>query len=395
MSQRNGRERTALIERSLRACHNLVRQGLTGLWLASAVLSIASMARAQTRRTELISDEPECARCTISIRRLLTIGDSDGPGLIPVGLHRVRVDGADRYWILAGDEPPMVFDSNGRFVRLVGRSGRGPGEFVRVNDAVLIPGDSIVVVDGTLRKATVFGPDLSPARDINLEHHLYPLLVLSWPASVIANGNVATPDGSGWPLHHVSLAQERVVVKRSFGPESGDLRRGQFYALVQVLAPAATESFWTANEMKYHLYQWSLDGDLLRSMERRPSWFARPSRLALGNIESPPDPAVTALRTDDTGLLWLFARVPAPSWRRAWPKGAAAGVELDYRQIALDKMFRTVVEVINPRTSRVVARRLLSEWVVEVLPAGRVAIYSVGEDGVPHVLIAELRLLRR
>jgi hypothetical protein len=48
-----------------------------------------------------------------------------------------------------------VFDAAGRLVRLVGKSGRGPGEFSRAGDICRTRGDTLVVSDPVARRTTV------------------------------------------------------------------------------------------------------------------------------------------------------------------------------------------------------------------------------------------------
>lgn len=53
-----------------------------------------------------------------------------------------------------------VFDSTGRFLRALGRPGRGPGELSRsANGVFVLGGDSILVLDPGERRMTVFAPD--------------------------------------------------------------------------------------------------------------------------------------------------------------------------------------------------------------------------------------------
>jgi hypothetical protein len=111
----------------------------------------------------------------------------------------------------------------------------------------------------------------------------------------------------------------------------------------------------------------------------------------LGTPNSPPPPAITDVAEDSTGLVWVFVRVAAPTWREAWP---AVGGEFDYRQMSLDKMFRTMVEVIDPGRQSVVTRTVLNQWVVSALPGSRVASYLTNEDGSVHIRIEEFGLRR-
>jgi predicted acylesterase/phospholipase RssA len=52
-----------------------------------------------------------------------------------------------------------LFDSDGGFLRLLGRSGEGPGEFRGIRDLAVLPGDSIMAWDMISARLTFFDPD--------------------------------------------------------------------------------------------------------------------------------------------------------------------------------------------------------------------------------------------
>ncbi len=52
-----------------------------------------------------------------------------------------------------------VFDSSGRLLNTLGRSGDGPGEFRTVHSLAVLQGDSLAVIDENAARLTVFGPD--------------------------------------------------------------------------------------------------------------------------------------------------------------------------------------------------------------------------------------------
>ena len=51
-----------------------------------------------------------------------------------------------------------VFDSEGGFVRTLGGSGEGPGEFRMARGLAVAPGDTLWVVDPMTRRYSLFGP---------------------------------------------------------------------------------------------------------------------------------------------------------------------------------------------------------------------------------------------
>jgi hypothetical protein len=67
-----------------------------------------------------------------------------------------------------GDSSLRWFDAEGRFLFQRGGSGGGPGEFERLGGITVAAGDTIVAVDWSGRRFTLFGPDggLGPTRTI-------------------------------------------------------------------------------------------------------------------------------------------------------------------------------------------------------------------------------------
>src|SRR5262245_62075467 len=93
-----------------------------------------------------VPDRPGCPSCQIVIEELARIGDLDGPGSLTGRPRSMAIDRSGRYWVLTEDSPPMVFAGNGRFLRLIGRIGRGPMEFTAPTTLLMLPGDSVLIL---------------------------------------------------------------------------------------------------------------------------------------------------------------------------------------------------------------------------------------------------------
>ena len=362
-----------------------------GVFSLSLMLPAGSRAQRTSVETIVVTDALSCPKCSIASRTLHVLGTSDGPGSISPGIRVVRVDAHGRYWVVSGDDPPLVFDSIGGCLRPAGRSGRGPGEFIRPRDVVTVAGDSVLVIDGANRRGAVLSSNFELGRTIALSYPFAPLVILKWPDAVVANGMIATAASSGWPLHRLSFADRTATVLGSFGPDGGAVKPGAFARIAQVLTPSASGGYWAADYLRYRLTHWTPTGTTTSALERRPDWFARPSELEIGRPDRAPDPAISSIAEDSDGLLWVFVRTPARSWREAWPKTGPKG-EVDYRSLANEKLFQTMVEVIDPRANRVVGRQQFDAWLVSALPNRRAAVYTTDSDGVPHVTILQLRL---
>lgn len=167
-----------------------VRRRGPSRWFLLALLACAWATDAQGQRTVGIAD-PEVVLSTAA-------GD---PGYV--------------YWPLrvVGDTLVLTYDpldrtivvartGAARVVRRIGRRGEGPGEFNAVDDAI-IRGDSLIVLDGNLRRASVFrvadgallGTWGFPALSGGEHGELHPAMALS-AGCWVAYTSRTTPRGS-------------------------------------------------------------------------------------------------------------------------------------------------------------------------------------------------------
>ena len=89
----------------------------------------------------------------------LRIGAVEGDDSITFAqVGEVAVDGAGRIYVLDRQARRVkVYDSDGAFLRFIGRAGEGPGELSRFPTGLMIRGDSAVVVaDYSLARVSIF-----------------------------------------------------------------------------------------------------------------------------------------------------------------------------------------------------------------------------------------------
>jgi hypothetical protein len=326
---------------------------------------------------------------------IATLGADDGVGSLNGKPMSVNVDAKGRYWVFQELEPPTVFSATGMVVRAVGRKGSGPGEFRSANNGIAI-GDSMLVFDWQERRATMVGPDLKAARTIRMGSGLGAILAVSWPTVLVATGHVPESNPPNSTLHRISLEGAEVRLLGSFGPRGTGGPMG--IADVSQHLGWAREGVWSAYWNKPQFMIWDRSGVLRGSFSRRFAWYTGEGKASLGWATAPPTPTTGPIREDVEGLLWLFIHKPAPTWRDAWsarPITVGAGSEYRMRDISYDKLYRTYVEVIDPRTARVVTSHSLEGYVMEALPDRRVVLYRVDENGFPRVQIVALTLSGR
>jgi hypothetical protein len=346
---------------------------------------------AQLAAPSIIPDAVACVTCRISVSTVVTLGSDDGAGAIHSTPLDVSVDGRNRYWVVPiADQSalPIVFDAQGGVIRTIGRRGKGPGEFSRVVDAIPLPGDSALLLDSETRRATIVGPDLEPVRFIQIPEPLQFNVVRRWPAEVVGMSHYAGGGRGGPVLHVMAFDVEPPRVIRSFGPAWTIRDITTMEKTVARVFPA-TEGVLSIVPQRYRVERWSYEGQLLKSLERRPEWFSVES-VSAGTRDTPPSPRFTAVAEDTSGRLWSFLSVAAPTWREGWPKDRG---ETRVVAFSMEKMYRTVIEVLDPKENRVIARLQLNDWIIAVLPDNRAVVYTVNADGFPRLRIVRYALL--
>lgn len=363
-------------------------------WTAIA-LAMGGAASAQAPVPVVIPDEPTCAHCRISVRTLVTLGTDDGVGALNGKPMSVNVDSRGRYWVFQELEPPTVFHADGRVDRLIGRKGSGPGEFRSANGGIVV-GDSMLVLDWLESRATMMGPDLAAGRIIRLRPGIGDIMALRWPTLLITQVYMSESRPPNSTLHRLSMEKGETQLLTSFGPRGtgGSMGNQQ----VRQLLGYSGEGIWTAYWGKPQFMLWDERGNLRKSLIRRLDWFTGEAQATLGWSRTPPTPATGPIREDDEGLLWVFIHTPAPTWREAWetpPVRVGGGREYLSRAVIYDKLYRTHLEVIDPRTARVVASLSIDGYVMESLPGRRAAMYEVDDNGFPRVRIVAFTLSGR
>jgi len=138
------------------------------------LLSAAACSREQDSRTAftvrdsagiaiVASARPawESSGWSLSDQPVLQIGVVDGDSAYQLFRVRGAVRLSDGRIAIANDGSSEVryFDATGHHIRSVGRSGRGPGEFMSVSALVRFLADSLIVGDSGLRRTTLLAPD--------------------------------------------------------------------------------------------------------------------------------------------------------------------------------------------------------------------------------------------
>ena len=302
---------------------------------------------AEPQPTHVISDR--CGRCTLTVRATLAFGDhSEAVASVAAGLiHGVVIDSRSRAYAIGAGLGTLLEYEDRNSPGGLGRSGPGPGEFQVIRSIFLDRHDTLLVV-GMDRRLSVWSPERRFIREVRIA--LLPdRLIRVDDTHLVASGPHRTPESAGFPLH---LLTDEGVLLRSFGtpepvvdPELPTLERRQ-------IAPGPRPgTFWAVQPDRYQVELWDVERGVVENIERRVEWF--PPRSGGAQVEGqPPLPFIRDMAADSSGNLWFLLLVADEDWRSSL---RTPGKPIT-REI-LDKEFDTIIEVVDPATHSLIARR--------------------------------------
>lgn len=342
--------------------------------------------------TVVLSDQQSCATCRIARSPLLRVPAQDDTALLvdwPTSIDRdskgnVALGTRTRKGL------PLLFDSRGVLRRKIGRDGSGPGEYLNSPFVQFDDGDSLHIIDQINLRHTILTPDGRVAASIPFPGHSV-LLRLNGNRRMLMSGTVPTPDGIGRAFHTVSGAG---LVERSFGEVGGPVIVGQATAARRLSRPQ-NGTFWEAELRAYRINQWSESGKQLASFERKPSWFPIVDRPSGGLFGTEPTPQVMDVHADADGLVWVVIAVAARNWRSALGTPVLASGATTYPSADQTRLFDTVIEVLDPRSRRVVVSSRVTGFIKFLLPGLITVTLKEDADGIMNLQLDKLSIQGR
>lgn len=178
---------------------------------------------------------------------------------------------------------------------------------------------------------------------------------------------------------------------RAFGPPDGDLVSEYGLFRQHITAPRAA-SIWVGGASAYRLYRWTGEGVLAERWHRAPEWLPTPAAPRLGTPNVAPGASIVGITQDSAGRVWTVTRLPGPAWKTGWPSLPPGTREVRSRDLVLDRLFVTLVEVFDPRLGRIVARQTWDAYAPNALPDASLVLYSTDASGDRVTRIVRLRL---
>lgn len=253
-----------------------------------------------------------CSECRLRPTLDLRLGRSV-PDLIENRAARAVFDPTKReYVVMAGPATLAFFDASGRYLRQIGRAGRGPGEFRIVRHVGFSEGQTVILDVGQGRWTVL-------REDGRVRYHNVPVaasssFIVVAPDTVVLAAMGTTPDDAGFPLHLIALSAGEIL--GHFGSETGDFNAARPWARQVLVAPSSTpRSVWLARPNRLRFEEWSLQDALLRVVEGTPDWFPPVDEIPPFGQEPP-----TRLRqfaVDSAGKLWVTSWVAGANWQNA------------------------------------------------------------------------------
>ena len=345
-------------------------------------------------RTTIIG-EPSCDSCRLEVEQVARLG-GDPQGYIIGITGRVFLDSRDRWFVLETVKPAevKVYDSDGTFLRLLGREGQGPGEFRRVSYVQEYPTDTLNIYDRGNGRISRFTADFQYIDQRPLR--LSPLyLLFTKTGRLVVNTPYAGDPGNRLPLHFVG--PEGTVVQ-SFGREIAAYRNGGENHHIRVIAPGKEGGVWAASLGRYEIEYWDDDGKLGQIVERVVQWFPphRDPATRTNPRSGSPNPRLRALWVDKDGLLWTAVDIPQDDWREGfYPYRLQSGLVFD--KPLKDEHYDSRIEVLDPLRGVALATVTVPEAVTGFVgnPNGEVFLYHLYEspDFEPYIDLWRMRLV--
>ena len=344
--------------------------------------------------TFVIQSEPSCSKCIIEIRHALALGTAEERALSGMPAHMARALDGSIYIIDQVTRLPRVYDTEGRFVRSLGRKGDGPGEYQDAS-AILIGSDGRVhILDLRLNRRTI----LSPTGEVIATLPLGSGAPMMASAALLPNNGIVTnrilldAEGAGFAFQEMDATGKRV---RLFSEGAFDIN--WLYDIQRLLFVRKNGELWTARPYSYVLELYTEHRALQRTYERAADWFkplARGENESGGFFDRPPTPNMRAIWEDDAGVLWTATIVTSVSWTPG-PTIAAWRAAGRPPSSPPQERWDTILEAIDPTTGALLAGTRVGAFVVHDLFDGYLASYREASDGTPAVDVWQVRLRTR
>jgi hypothetical protein len=306
-----------------------------------------------------VLDQPMCLRCSISVQDdVLLRPEGEDEGSFPDVPSSMAVDSRGRLYfaLQSPGELPLVFAPSGRFIQRLGREGDGPGEYRMARRILVLPGDTLAIVDVGSRRISLLSPGYRYLRAKRLVGKTNTVQFIR-PNQLVTNAEISSAQAIGFPLHR--LGDDGAVIN-SFGSDHSELRPNDIYALLRHLILEDNRHLWSVTAFyNYRIEAWDSTGRLRATLNRKADWFIPYKDVLNATPSIPPSPTIRSAWIDNQNRLWVLTVIADRNWRRGLGQSRRVeGTEV-WGVLNSDQVYDTVVDVIDLRERRLIASQRL------------------------------------
>lgn len=352
--------------------------------MITPILLVAALQQSDTVKLS----ERLCSPCGVTLERVATLGDNDGPGALSFGAV-LAMDARGRFLLAhrAAQSQITVFTSEGKYSQTVGRQGAGPGEYQNIWS--IAPSDrGVLVYDAKLARRTVLDLDLKVVASYPAAERAATMLFRNDGSAIVA-AIVPTTDAIGYTLHKIDARGARV---KSFAGPNLPYREDMRELFIRSLSAGLDAGrYWVANRREYVFSHCAFETDACHVFLRPAAWFEapRPSALTTWDMgRQPPFPLLASVSQDDPRYVWTVSIVPDDRWKSALKPINAT----EYSVTNFNQYYDSIVERIDLVTNRVVVSKRFDQRIYPFIAPGIASYYREDDAGIPRIEIVRFRM---
>jgi hypothetical protein len=337
---------------------------------------------------------PSCATCTLEVTLAARIGDVNDPQ-IPQLVPRVLRDTRGTHYLMfkdVYDQPILRYDSLGHYVGTLGRLGQGPGEYEITRTIFLGADDSLYLASSG--RIQVF--------DRNGRYSRVLPGIRSWSIGITA--------GSDPVLYsrRVPSRDEGVILVHDADGTVRDSILPYYYQVVMYNPIVGGDgSLWIYMDGIYRLERIGRDGRTTKLLGVAVAPHGHPDFVTRAGYDSifsglrrvrHKAPSITDVSVDTEGLLWVLRPISSPGRDTMNIIRQHLSPDVHPEEVTIpreqeDRMYHTIVEVIDPERGQLLARTEVPFLAMAARP-GYVARVTTDGDGAYVTEVYRLTLRR-
>lgn len=283
--------------------------------------------------------EYSCASCTVVTDSVLSL--TGGPAESDAAPSSVVGRNSRGQYIVA--RLPVtyliaIYDSTGHFQRIVGRNGKGPGEFRSVNDIAITRGDSVIVLHD--ERISIFDPQFNFVRD--------------YPRGRPLASYVGTPDDRSFVIATGLNERGPRIARYSLDGTRGESINGGPYGEWENLGGLSVhgDTVWIVRSDSAVIEELLIGGQSRRAIRYRGKIWDRDVKIAKRDKTRPP--MINDIVPSSSGEMWI-ATISFASGRTIDNRTGGEAVARRLGTAEWMSYAHAILELIDPKTGQSIA----------------------------------------